>query len=120
MARCGQERLYPWGNEWPPKYGNFGNQELFPKNFKLHDYTDKYPVTCPVEESGANEWNICGLAGNAWEWTSAENGDRRGVFGSAWTETNKRTLLINPKGNYAPLGEPYDNIGIRVILAPVK
>ena len=70
VARCDTERLYPWGNEWPPLYGNFGNQEVFPSTWQLDGYSDDFPVTCDVTKSGANEWGLYGMAGNIWEWTT--------------------------------------------------
>ena len=26
VARCGRQRRYPWGNDWPPQYGNHADQ----------------------------------------------------------------------------------------------
>ncbi len=119
FARCGEERMYPWGNDWPPAYGNFGNQEVFPKDWRLNGYDgDKWPVTCPVDQSGGSEWGLFGVSGNAWEWTRFAKGGMRAVFGGAWTEVDRRTLVIAPKGNLAPSDEPFDNIGFRIILAP--
>ncbi len=117
VARCGNERLYPWGNEWPPKYGNFGNQEVFPSTWKLDGYTDEFPVTCEVEKSGANEWGIFGMAGNVWEWTSELKDNKRAVLGGDWTSVSKATLIITVASAYAPMDEPFDNIGFRIFLA---
>jgi formylglycine-generating enzyme required for sulfatase activity len=121
FARCGTERVYPWGNDWPPPYGNFGNQEVFPQDWKLQGYTDDYPVTCPVEKSGVNEWGLYGVAGNAWEWTTEDKGGKRAVRGGAWTSCFKELLVCEPKGSpYADTTDHYDNIGFRVILAKRK
>ena len=121
IAKCGKQRLYPWGNAWPPTHGNFGNQEMFPTTWDLEGYADDFPVTCPVEKSGVNEWGIYGVAGNVWEWTSEVRDGKNGVYGAAWTEVNKMTMVIQPKGfNYAAPSEPYDNIGIRVLMAAGK
>ena len=118
IARCGKERLYPWGNEWPPKYGNFGNQEVFPGIWDLEGYSDEFPVTCPVEKSGKNEWNIYGVAGNVWEWTSGLQNEKRAVLGGAWTEIKRPSLVITLQA-LAEMDKSYDNIGFRVVLAPL-
>jgi formylglycine-generating enzyme required for sulfatase activity len=118
VARCGGERLYPWGNDWPPKYGNFGNQEVFPSTWKLEGYADEFPVTCEVEKSGENEWGIAGMAGNVWEWTSDLKDDKRAVLGGDWTSTTKATLIVAVTSAYAPMNDPFDNIGFRIFLAP--
>ena len=117
IARCGKERLYPWGNEWPPKYGNFGNQEVFPSAWDLDGYSDEFPVTCDVGKSGVNEWGLYGVAGNVWEWTTGIKNDKRTVLGGAWTEV-KRTALVLSLQAAAEMDQPYDNIGFRVFLAP--
>jgi serine/threonine protein kinase/formylglycine-generating enzyme required for sulfatase activity len=119
LARCGKERVYPWGNAWPPPYGNFANQEVFPKDWKLDGYTDEFPATCDVAKSGKNEWGLHGLAGNVWEWTTEEKDGKRAVYGGSWSDVTKLTLVINIKGyNFADPSDTYDNIGFRVLLAP--
>lgn len=118
-ATTGIERLYPWGNDWPPPNGNYGNQEVFPESWQLDGYTDKFPVTCNVADSSENDWGLFGASGNVWEWTSDEKDGKRAVFGGAWTSTNKKLLVVNPKGfNYATVEEPYDNIGFRIVIGP--
>jgi serine/threonine protein kinase len=118
FAQCGTQREFPWGPDWPPPYGNFGNQEMFPGQWRLDGYSkDKYPVSCPVKESGKNEWGLYGVAGNVWEWTTSEKADRRAVLGGGWTECTQKTLKIDVEA-YAPANDLYDNIGFRVIIAP--
>ena len=65
-AQCGDEREYPWGNAMPPKYGNYSDSAS-PSSGKIAGYTDGFAATCPVEKSGANEWGLYGMGGNAWE-----------------------------------------------------
>jgi serine/threonine protein kinase len=119
LARGGTDRKYPWGQEWPPPYGNFANQEVFPGTWKLDGYVDKFPVTCAVEDSGKNEWGLFGMAGNVWEWTNDARANNRAVCGGAWTEVTDRTLEVDVQG-YAPADDEYDNIGFRLILSPVQ
>ncbi|MDP7741916.1 MAG: protein kinase [Lentisphaeria bacterium] len=119
IATTGIDHHYPWGNEWPPENGNYANQEVFPENWNLAGYADKFAVTCDVKDSGRNAWDLFGLSGNVWEWTSDEREGRRGVFGGAWTSLDKSQLVVEPAGfNYADVNEPFDNIGFRIVLAP--
>ncbi len=79
FARCGDNRLYPWGNEWPPKpmadgvSPNLdGNRIYCAKPWECNSfvtwYEDGWKTSCPVQKSGMNEWGIYGVAGNAEEW----------------------------------------------------
>lgn len=121
FATTGEERVYPWGNDWPPPNGNFGNQEVFPQGWDLDPYTDEFPATCPVEKSGENPWHLFGTAGNVWEWTSEEKAGQKRVIGASWAEFQKDQLKVVLRGDFN-YGDPsikdYDNIGFRIILAP--
>ncbi len=114
-------RKYPWGDKWPPKSGNYANQEVFPKGWNLGEYRDDYPVTCPVEKSGENEWGLYGVYGNLWEWTSEKLGSKRAVFGGAWESNDPAYMRVDLNNkNYTDPQKEYDNVGFRVILAPAK
>jgi ABC-type amino acid transport substrate-binding protein len=69
FAQCGDGRKYPWGDSWPPKYGNYHDKSGAGPWPKIEYYDDKYPVSCPVEKSGKNDWNLYGVGGNVWELT---------------------------------------------------
>ena len=122
-ARCGDERKYPWGNDWPPRYGNFCDYTAR-KNMTIDNhirgYDDGYTVTAPVSESGANEWGLYGMAGNAWEWCE-DWYDRSATYkvrkGGSWDFDNEFALRIESKGFDLPSAQ-YDTIGFRVILRP--
>lgn len=57
------ERLYPWGLQWPPppKVANLMEQEI-------PGYTDGFPYTSPVGSFPATKQGLHDLSGNAWEW----------------------------------------------------
>ena len=98
FARCGDNRIYPWGNEWPPQrmkdgvYPNYQGEEhrwigkenvskpkpdtirYIEDGFKserkiIPNYRDGWKETCPVQKSGGNDWGLYGIGGNACEWT---------------------------------------------------
>jgi len=125
-AACGDERRYPWGNDWPPQYGNHSDMTAR-KNLSqwrgILGYDDGYTVTCLVEDSGMNEWGIYGLAGNVWEWCEdwMDDADRRLKIrkGGSWDFDTKESLRISANGFDRPAAR-YDTIGFRVIVAPKR
>ena len=42
---------------------------------KIDGYNDGFPVTCPVEKSGKNDWGLYGVGGNVWECTVKSSSD---------------------------------------------
>ena len=56
---------------------------------------------------------------NVWEWTTTKKGTKRAVCGGAWTEVTEKTLAVEVQG-WAPTDDTFDNIGLRLILAPVE
>lgn len=109
FAACGQEREFPWGNQWPPSYGNYGS---------IEDYDDKHIVTCPVDKSDENEWNLFGVGGNVWEWCEdwLDSDKQRRVFkGGAWNLTQPHALKISNHAGDIP-GQRNSYIGFRVVI----
>jgi formylglycine-generating enzyme required for sulfatase activity len=91
-ARGNDERRYPWGDAWNPKWAN------------MHHADDGFKYTAPVGAIPENvsPFGIFDMAGNAWEWIQdwwdpdyysqsprdnpkgAETGKRRVMRGGSW------------------------------------
>jgi formylglycine-generating enzyme required for sulfatase activity len=125
FARCGGDRKYPWGSELPPKYGNYC--DLSAKG-KLSDwkgftnYDDGFVVSCPVEESGSNEWGIYGVGGNVWQWCNDwyDVGNKyKARHGGSWDYEDDASLTVETPGFDQPDTRD-DTIGFRVVVSPKK
>jgi hypothetical protein len=123
-AGAGTLRTYPWGNEWPPTYGNFSDQTArgsFSQWRGIDGYNDGYAATAPVEAAGMNELGIFGLAGNVWEWTLDWIDESKREYkirkGGSWDFDGKESLRINARGFDRPDAR-YDTIGFRIVVAP--
>ncbi len=122
LARCGTDRKYPWGNEWPPRYGNFSDltarKEL--SNWSgIRGYDDGFAVSCPVADSSHNEWNMFGMAGNVWEWCDDwfdRSRKHKVRHGGSWDFDDMKSLRIDYRGFDKPETRD-DTIGFRVVLA---
>ncbi len=124
IAACGDSRTYPWGNEWPPLYGNHSDataRKQISQWRGILGYDDGYAVTCPVNNSGMNEWGIFGLAGNVWEWCQDWMDPKDKTFkirkGGSWDFDEKSSLKIRAMGLDRPDAK-YDTIGFRIVVAP--
>lgn len=117
-SRCGDSRNYPWGNQWPPRFGNLADQIFGESNAgaaHISGYQDGFAGLAMVEESGVNEWGIIGISGNASEWVlSSANGlgEARGGHYEDALETKLRCDYSKPIA--ATTRDP--RIGFRVIL----
>ncbi|MCK5850397.1 MAG: SUMF1/EgtB/PvdO family nonheme iron enzyme [Kiritimatiellae bacterium] len=122
FSSCGQIRKYPWGNDWPPRYGNFSDitaRKSLTDWKGIRRYDDGYAVTCPVSKSGSNEWKIFGIAGNAWEWCEDWYGNSKKYKirrGGSWDFDPKESLEIKTPGLDRPSAS-YDTIGFRLVVA---
>jgi hypothetical protein len=122
VAQCGDNRSYPWGDRWPPKYGNLSDltaRRSFAKWEGIRHYEDGFAVTCPVYNSGVNEWGIYGLAGNVWEWCE-DWYDRKRTYkvrrGGSWDFDGEASLRTTARGFDRPDAR-YDTIGIRLAVS---
>jgi hypothetical protein len=123
-AGAGTLRVYPWGDEWPPTYGNFPDQtsrDTLADWRGFESYNDGYAITAPVDATGMNELGIFGLAGNVWEWTLDWLDDTQKEYkirkGGSWDFDSQDSLRINARGLDRPTAR-YDTIGFRIVVAP--
>lgn len=123
-AGAGTIRTYPWGNEWPPIYGNFSDlaaRKAFSQWRGIEGYNDGYAATAPVDAAGMNELGIFGLAGNVWEWTLDWLDDTKREYkirkGGSWDFDGQESLRIDARGFDRPDAR-YDTIGLRIVAAP--
>jgi hypothetical protein len=123
FAKVGTDRKYPWGDNWPPLYGNYSDKsgmDVLPNWHGMKNYNDSFAVTCPVEQSGTNEWGLCGVGGNVWEWCEDWLNDEHTYkvrHGGSWDFDVQTALEIEYRGFDRPDAR-YDTIGFRVIVAP--
>ncbi len=72
-ARGGDDRQYPWGNDWPPpaKSGNFSSEayKINENSLNVYYYNDGYKFTSPVGTFTPNPYGLYDLAGNAAEYS---------------------------------------------------
>ncbi|MFU8780820.1 MAG: SUMF1/EgtB/PvdO family nonheme iron enzyme [Kiritimatiellia bacterium] len=125
-ASVGENRIYPWGDDWPPLYGNFSDEsarQALSHWRGIEGYDDGYPVTAPVVNSGMNELGIFGLAGNVWEWTADWHDENQQVHkirkGGSWDFDPRDSLRIAARGWDRPEAR-YETIGFRIVVAPVR
>jgi len=133
FAQCGDGRTYPWGNEWPPKYGNYfdkagrkvrgGAGRFVGKEYgpPIKGYDDGFGVACPVEKSGKNDWGLYGVAGNVSELTSEQRMNLEEVFvrGASWNHYHQKALTCEFRESHhrtKPWGR-YIFSGFRLLLS---
>ena len=123
FARCGTERMYPWGDEMPPTFGNYSDvaaRRRLPMWRGIGNYNDGFAVTCPVTKSGANEWGLYGVGGNVWEWCEDWYDTKRTAKvrrGGSWDFDGETCLRADWTGFDRPDAK-YNTIGFRIVVAP--
>lgn len=106
FCQCGDNREYPWGNSMPPKYGNYN---------QMDGYNDDFPVTCPAEKSGKNDWGLYGVGGNVREYTGA-NAAAASLRGASWFDYYPDDLwCLHRTYNYCSIR--FDFGGFRLVLS---
>ncbi len=109
VAQCGDNREYPWGNALQPKYGNY---------YKTDAYDDGFVVTCPVEQSGKNDWGLYGIGGNVWESCAMDvSGSSFGAWrGASWGYDYPDVLRCAARDGGGGSGRSYF-YGFRLVLS---
>lgn len=86
-ARGVDGRLYPWGDEWDPRRGNFyGEHNPFFESEKPYA-GHSTPVDAFPE--GVSPYGIWDMAGNAFDWTQSQVGDESYVLKSCYPRFEK-------------------------------
>lgn len=113
------KQLYPWGSQWPPTVGNYGDlSAAIDAQSNLNGYNDGMPVTCDVTKSGANPFGLYGMSGNAFEWVDewyTERRNKRLLLGGSWRSIDTMTLETRFRAKNRPTYKS-DDIGFRIIL----
>jgi formylglycine-generating enzyme required for sulfatase activity len=125
LARCGDDREYPWGNEWPPTYGNYADQSAAAVSTVtpgIPGYNDGYVASCPVEASGRNDWGLYGVGGNVNEWTTQQNEDgSHAARGGQWWSRSTTGSHLTVMYRFFPVVKTHTGqIGFRLVLGQDK
>jgi len=127
-------RVYPWGNEFDERRGNFCDAQC-PVTRWNDDPTfdDGYAYTSPVGSypEGASPYGALDMAGNVWEWTAdrygdqyyasspyenpqgPETGDERVQHGGAWYDGGRAGWLTCTIRHATPPWNRADDLGFR-------
>ena len=97
FCQCGDKHLYPWGDEVPPTYGNYAGREAGGEWARIAGYKDGFQVSCPVEQSGVNDWGLYGVGGNACHNASAPIAARNGMNSNNTKRTRRMVWLLAGK-----------------------
>jgi formylglycine-generating enzyme required for sulfatase activity len=108
-AQGGDERRFPWGDQWPPPEGsgNFADDAngAYFKWEHLHGYRDPFLGTSPVGKFFPNPYFLYDMAGNAYEWTDSlyeRKPGARVVRGSSWADELPKVLRCAFRNPMAP------------------
>ena len=117
FAQCGTDRVYPWGDSWPPPGDwNYHGKEGAGSWSRIADHDDGHPVTCPVAQSGENDWQLLGVGGNVWEWTRSRDGRNRILHGGSWARYNPLYLRCRDRLYKQPSAAD-NSSGFRLVLS---
>ena len=127
VAKGGSEnRLYPWGStppdgtqanycdvNCPSRLGAAMLKQWTDNNWIDREHNDGYASTAPVGSfpRGASRWGLLDIAGNVWEWTSNDHGDKKEVKGGGWVAVRAQLRSSARQRNAADYND--DGTGVR-------
>lgn len=135
-ARGPDGLIFPWGNSFDCRQGNFDDEIEAEDRQVIDGYPDcdGYPITAPVGAvSGSASWvGALDLSGNVWEWVADRHaadyyqtlgqrtvnpkgpstGNTRGVRGGAWSTNEADHLTASFRAGYDPFGA-LEHLGFR-------
>lgn len=140
-ARCGEGRVFPWGDRWPPASdrGNYADKTLKEKcpnvNAIIEEYNDGYCVSAPVGSFESNKWGLYDMGGNVYEWcednyhrsyegapadgkawcSRREEIDYRIMRGGNWLTCTQRDLRAAKREGYLATIQGF-GVGFRVVV----
>ncbi len=124
FAQCGDNRQYPWGDNWPAGSGAAGNyrdataQREVNLSNPITGYNDGFAVTAPVDELWRNPWGLHGVGGNVWEVCASDStGEKLGAWrGASWYDSFQDFLRCSYRLIF--VGSPHSNCrGFRLVLS---
>jgi len=137
-ARGTDGRIYPWGDEFDCKKGNF-DDETHMNDFVVPggEGCDGFEDTAPVGSfpAGVSPYGLYDMAGNVWEWvwdwydknyyansadenpTGPSSGDYRVLRGGSWRDYPDLLRVANRYVDYFP-GDLHFDIGFRCARSP--
>ncbi|MEI7732370.1 MAG: SUMF1/EgtB/PvdO family nonheme iron enzyme [Verrucomicrobiota bacterium] len=103
--------VYPWGTQWPPPKGA--------GNYSQSLEVDSYQYTASVGSFPANQYGLCDMGGNVWQWCEDwYDADQkfRVLRGGAWSGDDSLYLLSSYRVDRTPGYLDRDN-GFRLVVA---
>lgn len=120
IARGGDDRLYPWGDE-PPGEGRAAraNYGRFTHKGGLPERADRHKYAAPIDsfgEAGESPFGARDMAGNVREWTSTELDGQGVTLGGGWREAPFELRVTRVER--APLDTSRNDLGFRCVIDP--
>jgi formylglycine-generating enzyme required for sulfatase activity len=117
--------IFPWGTQWPPPAGvaNYAGEEVrdaeWPAKYTvIEGYRDGYARTSPVGSFAANQFGLCDMGGNVWQWCDDwydSERTKRVLRGSSWRNSDPKDLLSSYRFNRSSQTRVTD-FGFRCVL----